>query len=572
MKNAYGKGMANSKNPAQESPVYQLSDQYIEQLAQSDPGLATALGIAGHDHEMTDFSPKGHEQRHEITREVLNKLNTLDTTGDRDRLAAGVLRNSLEMSTLEFDAGEHLRSIRVIAGDVDSARSIFDLMPTATAENWKTIAERMQAVPNAFAGMRESWGLGMSRDIVAPRRQALVVAEQLESWAGTPSAPGFFTQFAESASVVTGAPVEQLRRAAVDASNSMAETAKFLRQTYAQSADPRNGVGQERHALARRRFMGMNIDAREAYEWGFSEVSRLDAELTKTAKEINPNMSLDEVRNFLDTDPSHSIEGEKNLREWLQKLMDDAMSFLIRENHFEIPKEIHRVEAMISPPGGAAAMYYTSPSEDLTRPGRTWYPANGRTRFPLWSEPTTAYHEGVPGHHLQIGMATVNSEKLSRFQRNEFVSGHGEGWALYAERLMDELGFLSKPEYRLGYLYAQAFRAARIVVDIGMHCEYTIPKSSKWHGGEAWTPELALQFLSARSSSDDAFNKSEINRYLGWPAQAISYKLGERVWLSLRDDAKRKHGANFDLRAWHAYALDLGNLGLDLLKTELARF
>ncbi|PHX93829.1 MAG: DUF885 domain-containing protein [Acidimicrobium sp.] len=564
--------MTKSQSNEQLSPVYQLSDQYIEQLAQSDPGLATALGIAGHDHEMTDFSPKGHEQRHEITRATLGKLNTLDTTADRDRLAAGVLRNSLEMSALEFDAGEHLRSIRVIAGDVDSARAIFDLMPTATAENWKTIAERMQAVPDAFAGMRESWSLGMSRSIVAPRRQALVVAEQLETWAGTPSAPGFFTQFAESASVVNGAPMTALREAAVDASNSMMQTAKFLRQTYAPAADPRNGVGEDRHALARRRFMGMSIDAREAYEWGFAEVSRLDAELTKTAKEINPNMSLDEVRNFLDTDPSHSIEGEENLREWLQKLMDDAMSFLIRENHFDIPKEIHRVEAMISPPGGAAAMYYTSPSEDLSRPGRTWYPANGRTRFPLWSEPTTAYHEGVPGHHLQIGMATVNSEKLSRFQRNEFVSGHGEGWALYAERLMDELGFLGKPEYRLGYLYAQAFRAARIVVDIGMHCEYTIPKESKWHSGEAWTPDLALEFLSARSSSDEAFNKSEINRYLGWPAQAISYKLGERVWLSLRDDAKRKHGAKFDLRAWHAYALDLGNLGLDLLKTELARF
>ena len=471
------------------------------------------------------------------------------------------------MSTLEYEAGEHLRSIRVIAGDVDSARSIFDLMPTSTVEHWQTIAERMQAVPQAFAGMCESWSLGISRNIVAPRRQALVVAEQLETWAGTTNAPGFFTQFAESAAAVKGTPMTTLREAAVEASNSMAQTAKFLRQTYAPAADPRNGVGEERHALARRRFMGMNVDAREAYEWGFAEVARLDAELIKTAKEINPNATLDEVRNFLDTDPSHSIEGEENLREWLQKLMDDAMSFLIRENHFDIPKEIHRVEAMISPPGGAAAMYYTSPSEDLYRPGSTWYPANGRTQFPLWSEPTTAYHEGVPGHHLQIGMATVNSEKLSRFQRNEFVSGHGEGWALYAERLMDELGFLGKPEYRLGYLYAQAFRAARIVVDIGMHCEFKIPKESKWHGGEAWTPDLALEFLSARSSSDDAFNKSEINRYLGWPAQAISYKLGERVWTSLRDDAKRKHGAKFDLRAWHAYALDLGNLGLDLLKT-----
>ena len=572
MKTAYGKGMANSQNGANASPVYQLSDQYIEQLAATDPGLATALGIAGHDHEMTDFSPRGHAERFEVTRSTLATLNTLDATTDRDRLAAGVLRNSLEMSTSEYDAGEHLRSIRVIAGDVDSARGIFDLMPTATAENWQTIAERMSAVPQAFAGMRESWSLGISRNIVAPRRQALVVAEQLETWAGTPNAPGFFTHFAESANAVNGAPMTALREAAVEASKSMTQTANYLRETYAPVADPRNGVGEERHALARRRFMGMNVDAREAYEWGFAEVARLDAELIKTAKEINPNATLNEVREFLDTDPKHSIEGEENLREWLQSLMDDAMSFLIRENHFDIPKEIHRVEAMISPPGGAAAMYYTSPSEDLSRPGRTWYPANGRTRFPLWSEPTTAYHEGVPGHHLQIGMATVNSEKLSRFQRNEFVSGHGEGWALYAERLMDELGFLGKPEYRLGYLYAQAFRAARIVVDIGMHCELKIPKESKWHGGEAWTPELALEFLSARSSSDDAFNKSEINRYLGWPAQAISYKLGERVWTSLRDDAKRKHGANFDLRAWHAYALDLGNLGLDLLKTELARF
>jgi len=572
MKTAYGKAMAISQDGKKLSPVYQLSDDYIEQLAANDPGLATALGIAGHDHEMTDFSPKGHAERDSINRAAMKTLDTLDTSNDRDRLAAGVLRNSLEMSCLEYDAGEHLRSIRVIAGDVDSARSIFDLMPTATVENWRTIAERMQAVPAAFAGMRESWGLGVKRGIVAPRRQALAVAEQLETWAGKPAAPGFFTQFVETAKSVDGAPLEKLRQAAIDASQAMSETARYLRQQYANSADPRNGVGEERHALARRRFMGMNIDAREAYQWGFAEVMRLDEELAKTAKEIQPNATLDEVRHFLDTDPQHSISGEENLREWLQSLMDDAMAFLIREKHFDIPKQIHRVEAMISPPGGAAAMYYTSPSEDLSRPGRTWYPANGRTKFPLWSEPTTAYHEGVPGHHLQVGMATVNSEKLSRFQRNEFVSGHGEGWALYAERLMDELGFLGKPEYRLGYLYAQAFRAARIVVDIGMHCELAIPKESKWHAGESWTPELALEFLSARSSSDDEFNRSEINRYLGWPAQAISYKLGERVWLSLRDDAKRKHGASFDLRAWHAYALDLGNLGLDLLKTELARF
>ena len=554
------------------SPVYSLSDDYINTVAQLDPAAATYMGIAGHDHEMTDFSPAGHDARANNDRQTLAKLNALDTSANSDRLAAGVLRESLEISGEEFDANEHLVSIRVLAGDVDAARAIFDLMPTDTAEQWSVIAERMSKVPQAFAGMRESWKLGLDRGVKAQRRQVLASSDQLATWAGRKDAPAFFEQFAESAAAVPGAPLEQLRKAAKNASLALGETADFLVNDYAPQADTRDGVGPERHALARRRFMGMKVEAKDAYEWGWAETQRIDAEMERVAQEILPGATLSEVRHFLDTDPSRSIQGEDALRDWLQELMDDAMSFLIDNNHFSIPDSIRTVEAMISPPGGAAAMYYTGPSEDLSRPGRTWYPANGRTVFPRWSEPTTAYHEGVPGHHLQVAIATINSEKLSRFQRNTFVSGHGEGWALYAERLMDEFGFLENPEYRLGYLYAQAFRAARIVIDTGIHCGFAIPQSSSWHPGEQWTPELMLEFLSARSSSDDEFNRSEINRYLGWPGQAISYKLGERVWLDLRDDAKKKYGASFDLRKWHAHALDLGNLGLDLLKSEMARF
>ena len=554
------------------SPVYSLSDDYINTVAELDPAAATYMGIAGHDHEMTDFSPAGHDARAENDRQTLAKLNALDSSASSDRLAAGVLRESLEISGAEYDANEHLVSIRVLAGDVDAARAIFDLMPTDTAEQWSVIAERMSKVPQAFAGMRESWKLGLDRGVKAQRRQVLASSEQLATWAGRKDAPAFFEQFAESAAAVPGAPIEQLRKTAKNASQALGETADFLVNDYAPQADARDGVGPERHALARRRFMGMKVEAKDAYEWGWAEVQRIDAEMERVAQEILPGATLAEVRHFLDTDPSRSIQGEGALRDWLQELMDDAMSFLIDNNHFSIPDSIRTVEAMISPPGGAAAMYYTGPSEDLSRPGRTWYPTNGRTVFPRWSEPTTAYHEGVPGHHLQVAIATINSEKLSRFQRNTFVSGHGEGWALYAERLMDEFGFLENPEYRLGYLYAQAFRAARIVIDTGIHCGFAIPQSSSWHPGEQWNPELMFEFLSAHSSSDDEFNRSEINRYLGWPGQAISYKLGERVWLDLRDDAQKKHGAEFDLRKWHAHALDLGNLGLDLLKSEMARF
>ncbi len=553
------------------SAVYEISDRFVEQLASLDPGTATQKGIAGHESEMTDFSPSGHDARDHLVRKTLAELNATEATTVADRLAAGVLRESLELSVAEFDAGEQLRAIRIVRGDVDGARRIFDLMPKASAHDWSVIADRMSKVPAAFAGMRESWKLGIERGVVAQRRQVLAVSKQLEGWSGL-GAPAFFEILAESAAEVADAPHDALRQAAKACSAAMATTASFLRDVYSPVADSRDGVGPERHAIARRRFMGMNVDAKEAYEWGFGEVERLDREMTRVAQEIKPGASLSEVRQLLDTDPAQSISGEDALRDWLQELMDDAMSFLIAKNHFDIPQKIRRVEAMIAPAGGAAAMYYTPPSEDLTRPGRTWYPANGRNLFPRWREPTTTYHEGVPGHHLQLATATINSEKLSRFQRNTYIWGHGEGWAMYAERLMEELGKYANPEFHLGFLYMQAFRAARVVIDIGIHCGFAIPADWSWHAEEQWTPELGCEFLAVRSPFDDAFNRSEINRYLGMPGQAMSYKLGERVWLDLREAARKKHRSNFDLRKWHAYALDLGNLGLDLLQKELSRF
>lgn len=553
-----------------DTPIYALSDRFIDEMAALDPLLATSIGVPGYDHLFTDFSPEGHAERADHAARTLAALNALSPTSDADRLAAGVLRNDLELAAVEFGAGEHLRSIRVIAGDLDGARMIFDLMPTDTEADWENIASRMEKFPVAIAGMRNSWQLGVDTKVVAPLRQALAMAEQAAAWAGS-GTNGFFHQLAASANV-SEALGKRLLAAADKCGSALADTAKYLQVDYAPHADPNDGVGEERHAFARRRFLGMDMDARDAYAWGWDEVARLDAEIARVGEEILPGASPAEVRHLLDTDPARAVFGEDNLREWLQGLMDEAMTFLIDEGHFEIPASIRRVEAMISPPGGAAAMYYTGPSEDLSRPGRTWYPMNGRASVPRWGEPTTAYHEGVPGHHLQVAIATVNADTLSRYQRNTFVSGHGEGWALYAERLMDEYGFFANPDYRLGYLYGQAMRAARVVIDIGLHCGFAIPSTWSWNPGAQWTPQLALEFLTERSSSDDEFNRSEIDRYLGWPGQAISYKLGERVWLDLRDDAKKTHGAAFNLREWHAFGLDLGNLGLDLLKQEMSRF
>jgi uncharacterized protein (DUF885 family) len=284
---------------------------------------------------------------------------------------------------------------------------------------------------------------------------------------------------------------------------------------------------------------------------------------------ILPGAALGEVIEHLDRDTARAIDGVDEFQQWNQELIDTTIAEL-NGTHFDIPEPLHRCEAMIAPPGGAAAMYYTGPSEDFSRPGRTWYPTMGTTHFPLWREVTTCYHEAVPGHHLQVGQVRYLADSLSRYQRAfGFVSGHGEGWALYAERLMGELGYLEDPGWEMGMLAAQAMRAVRVIVDIGMHLELPSPE----HDGATWTAELALPFAIERARFQGAdFMRSEIDRYLGWPGQAISYKVGEKVWLDARADARQRHGSSFDLKAFHSYALDLGSMGLGPLRDELARF
>ena len=284
---------------------------------------------------------------------------------------------------------------------------------------------------------------------------------------------------------------------------------------------------------------------------------------------ILPGASVPETIAFLEADPARSIDGVEPFRQWMQDLQDRTIGEL-EGVHFAIPAPLKKIEAMIAPPGGALAMFYTGPSEDFSRPGRTWYPTGGKTRFPLWGEVSIAYHEGVPGHHFQIATTKYLAEQLSRFQRlMAGTSGYVEGWALYAERLMGELGYLENPDYYLGMLRAQAMRAVRVVLDIGLHLGLRIPASERFHGGETWTPELGDVFARERACFPPDFMASEVTRYLGTPGQAISYKVGERCWLEAREAAKARDGAGFDLKAWHRAALELGPMGLAQMQREL---
>jgi uncharacterized protein (DUF885 family) len=255
----------------------------------------------------------------------------------------------------------------------------------------------------------------------------------------------------------------------------------------------------------------------------------------------------------------------------MQDFADHAIAEL-NGTHFDIPEPALRIECLIAPTSGGG-IYSTNPSEDWSRPGRMWWGLpDGVEDFCTWKEVSTIHHEGAPGHHLQVAQAVWLRDQLNRWQRLMcWVSGHGEGWALYAERLMQELGYLSDPGDLLGMLYSQLLRAARVVVDLGVHLALAVPADSPWRPGETWDASLAWEFLRSRAQMDPGMLRFELDRYLGWPGQAPSYKLGERIWLQARADAQARQGAAFDLKEFHRQALALGALGLDPLREALAR-
>jgi uncharacterized protein (DUF885 family) len=554
-------------------PVRDVADAYVVALAALNPLVASRLGLRPGEDRLPDLSPAGQQASDDLARSTLAGLDSAERAavpadGD-ERRCARLLRERLEAELALSGQGENLRNLSSIFGPAQQVRGVFMIMPTAAEDDWAVIARRMARVADALAGYRLSLAEGTRRGLLAAPRQVSSTIGQLDEWAAAAGGRGWFADFAADASVPPALRAD-LDEAAGSASSAVAGLRRWLAAEYLpRTAGIPDGVGEERYRACARRWTGADLDPAEVYAWGWSEYQSLLDQMRGEAQQVLPGASALAAMRHLDEN-GEAVDGVEQIRQRLQQMMDDAIADL-DGTHFDLAVQIRAVEARIAPPGSAAAPYYTPPSQDFSRPGRTWLPTLGRTRFPLWNLVSVWYHEGVPGHHLQLAQWAHLSEQLSMYQTSiGGVSACTEGWALYAERLMDELGYLSAPGTRLGYLDAQMMRAIRVVIDIGMHLELRVPADSPLGAGQTWTPELAHEFLAAHSSRDGAFIESEIIRYLGLPGQAITYKLGERSWLAGRQAARAAHGGDFDLKAWHMAALSLGSLGLDDLAGELA--
>lgn len=561
--------------------IDRIADQYVEDVIALSPLTATSMGVPGHDHEIDDLSPAGLEAEAALTRKAIADLEAAEPVDERERVAKDAILERLRLQMERHEAGDTYLSLNVLASPVHGVRQIFDLMPKDGEEAAKHIAARLTAIPDAFAQYTETLRAEAAEGRVAAKRQILEVATHCDNWNG---AKGLDTDFwmglnksvTINGEAITSGPLRiALSNGATEARRATDNFARFLREELAPQAPENDAVGRDRYSRASRYFIGSAIDLEETYAWGWQELARIEADMRATAEKIKPGASIEEVVAFLDEDTEQNMTDKAVFRDWMQDLADSTIADLA-DKHFDIPEQIRTIDCKIAPTEDGA-IYYTGPSEDFSRPGAMWWSVpEGQKLFGKWREKSTVYHEGVPGHHLQVGQTMARIELLNRFQRQMmWCSGHGEGWALYSERLMDELGYYEEdPAGRLGMLDAQAFRAARVVVDIGLHCEFAIPEDNPfgWRAGETWTGEKMFEFMRAhtRTIEDDMLH-FEVNRYLGWAGQAPSYKVGERLWMQAREDYKARKGADFSLKQFHSDALNLGSMGLAPFAEALGR-
>ena len=546
------------------TPIDELAEEWVDTQLELFPEYHVWLGRPGREGEYSDTSPEGAARAAQATADMLRRVEAAEPVDEVDRITKLDLSRELKLHGEMYEAGFEQRNLNVIASPEQELRDIFDISPTETVADWEAIAKRLHNLPTAMRGYIETLRTGIHAGNVPAIRQ---VREGIVQANKQVAPSGFFFSLTNDPTVGDGSLPDSLkadlRKGAAEAAAAYGELAVFLEDELAVHAPEQDAVGRDIYALASRSFLGATVDLDETYDWGVEELRRMTEEQEAIAREIKPGASVSEAIAFLDSDASRKLHGTDALQRWMQETADRAVDELGR-SHFDIPDPIRRLECMIAPTqeGG---IYYTGPADDFSRPGRMWWSVpEGVTEFDTWRELTTVYHEGVPGHHLQIATATYNKAQLNSWRRIAGTSGHAEGWALYAERLMEQLGYLDDPADRLGMLDGQRMRAARVVLDIGVHLTKQRPD-----GQGAWTGDYAFEFLGQNVNMNAGFVRFEVNRYLGWPGQAPSYKIGQRIWEQLRDEYQRREGAAFDIKAFHKKALDIGGVGLDTLKAAL---
>jgi uncharacterized protein (DUF885 family) len=552
--------LAQNPKPVAERLAAQnaLFDEQYESDLREFPERATVFGDYRYNDKLNDHSLEAIMRRHETDEQFLKRIEAIPTNDfpDQDQLSHDLLIRILQQRIADFDLKEYEMPVNQFSGIHTSLADLPLGAPLDSVKHYEDYISRLHQIPRAFSQTTDVLRVGM-RDKLMPVRFLLEkVAEQCD---GIVSSDPFLRPTKKYPAAISAEDQKRLTQEITDAVNNdvlpaYKKFAEFIRTEYAPQGRTTLAVtslpdGQKRYEndIYGRTTTHMSPD--EIHQLGLREMDRIQAEMTAIAKKEG-FADLASFRASLKTNP-------KYIPTSAEQILDDFRRYIAQmepklpQLFTLLPKSPVTVEA-IPDFQAAAATHYMIGTPDGKRPGRVVVATSNFAKRTLIDDEAIAYHEGVPGHHMQLSIQQQLTG-LPKFRLHGLgFSAYTEGWALYAEQLGKEVGFYQDPVSDYGRLSSELFRAVRLVVDTGIHAK-------------GWSRDQVVDFMRKSGAVDEPTIQSETDRYIAWPAQALSYKLGQLKIRELRERAQKELGPKFDLRRFHDEMLDGGTLPLDML-------
>jgi uncharacterized protein (DUF885 family) len=566
---------ASAQDPRPAAPDARLHDLFAREWAarlSEDPLLATSVGVHDHDHRLPSVSEADQRRRAQAASGFLAELGAIDRArlSAPDRVHAAIFESQLRDGIASIEFAEYQVPFNADSGFFSDFARLPDTVPLDSLRGYESFLSRLRAWPayvdQQIANMRAGLARGMSLPrAVLPGIDEVIGAHVVQD----PEKSLFWAPFRSIPAAVPSSEHERLRQAGRAAIREAvvpgyAKLLQFFKTEYLPNARASLGAselpnGRAYYEMLVRRFTTLpDATADSVHATGLQEVARIEAEMKAVIARVGFQGDFAAFLKFLRSDPRfYPQTGEQLLKEaaWIAKRMDGKLPSLFRTLP-RLPYTVAPVPDAIAPKY-TAGRYVDAPVGGRL-PGQYWVNTYALPSRPLYNLEALTLHEAVPGHHLQNALAQEQQD-LPPFRRYSYISAFGEGWGLYSERLGLEAGFYTEPYSDFGRLTYEMWRACRLVVDTGLHAK-------------GWTREQAMDYLASRTALSLHEVRTETDRYISWPGQALSYKIGELKIRELRRRAEQALGARFDIRDFHDAVLLGGSVPLPVLEQVVERY
>lgn len=540
-----------------------LFDEFYETGLKNSPERATSFGDYRYNAQLGQHSLADIARQHAEADEFLKRLKAIPTDGmgDKDLLSHGLLQRQIEREDINYDLKNYEMPVNQQNGVHTRLADLVNGMPFDSVPHYQDYISRLHQIPRVLEQTTEVMRQGLKDGLMPPK---LVLEKLPGQCEGVVAANPFLQPTKKFPAEFSDADKKRLTDEITKAVNdevfpAYKKFAEFLRTDYNPKGRTEISIeslpdGKRRYAEAVKMMTTMNVTPAEVHDIGLKEVERITAEMTKLAQ-AQGKKDLASFRDAINNDPKWKPTSEQQIVDDFKKYID-GMQPKLPELFGLLPKSPVTVEA-IPDFAKAAATHYVNGTPDGKRPGRVVVAVANPTTRSLVDNEAVAYHEGVPGHHMQISIAQTLPD-LPKFRLHGGYSSYAEGWALYSEELGKEIGFYKDPVSDYGRLNSELFRAVRLVVDTGIH-------------DQNWSRDKVIEYMHA-NDVNDTVAQSETDRYIAWPGQALAYKMGQLMIRKLRDEAKAQLGPKFDIKAFHDEILNGGAMPLDLLQERVERW